>query len=183
MAALRNLYCGTARAPPPHPPNPPSWHTPSTPKCRNLYIRPGTPVAALRNLYRGTAAPSKSSFLAHSHHLHRQESLHTASRLPGQELLRPPCETFIVARRARRTLQILLLAHSRHLHTQESLHTASRLPVQELGWAPCETFSRRAGRARTIPLSLPYFPSKSRNLYIRPPTSQSKNSGRRLAKP
>ena len=34
-------------------------------------------------------------------HLQMQESLHTASHLPAQELLRPPCETFIWRARAR----------------------------------------------------------------------------------
>ena len=54
--------------------------------------------------------------------LQMQESLHTASHLPGQELLRPPCETFI-----RRHARAAPFAHSHQVQMQESLHTASHL--------------------------------------------------------
>ena len=78
-----------------------------------------------------------------------------------------------------------LLAHSHHLQMQESLHTASHLPGQELLRALCETFIRRHGAAHPPnPPSLPTpTTSKCRNLYIRPPISQARNSCGRLAKP
>ena len=166
--------------------------------------RPGTPAAALRNLYS-------------SHEPRTSRSSTPYTRPPcsrGQELLRPPCETFIrrtcrahhaptlptyglpgleARNSCGRLAKPLFVARAAHTTLQHSLHTASQVsrpgaPAAALrnlySHAPlCLELGPLYLYLNTFFLLLPTPTSKCRNLYIQPPISQPRNSCGRLAKP